>query len=204
MEAEKKTRRERQAETLKKEILDAAIETFQQYGYEKATTKKIAERAEVSEGTLYYYFENKRDILITLFKLLIENLTVNLKFVSSEKDDITKLLSKGMAHQYELNKSLPIMTLFLHEARLDPEVQEIFAKMMESVRESAVNIFKHLEQNGMIRKVNHKTMALLMSIIGIGYMVLFEIGDSALTEIPLRKLTDEFAHILTLGLLPEK
>ena len=72
MQTKKPTRRERQAELLKKEILEAALEVFKEYGYEKATTKKIAERAEVSEGTLYNYFENKRDILLNLFQIIKE------------------------------------------------------------------------------------------------------------------------------------
>ena len=72
MKTKKPTRKERQAELLKKEILDAALVVFKEYGFEKATTKKIAERAEVSEGTLYNYFKNKRDILISLFKIIKE------------------------------------------------------------------------------------------------------------------------------------
>jgi len=202
VETKKPTRRERQAELLRKEILEAAVKVFKEYGYEKATTKKIAKEAEVSEGTLYYYFENKRDILITLFKTLIENITINLVQVSSDNDDITKILSKGIAHQYEQINTLPIITLFLHEARLDPEVQSIFSKMMVSVRESAANLFKQLEVKGKIKKVNHEKMALLMSLVGIGYMTLFETGDTDLIDIPLEKLTDDFAHILVDGLIP--
>ena len=203
METKKKTRRERQAEQLRKEILEAAITVFKQNGYEKATTKKIAKEADVSEGTLYYYFENKRDILITLFKILIENITANLnKVPTASNEDLSKLLSKGMAHQYKQINYLSILTLFLHEARIDPEVKEIFSGMMSYVRESAANLFKQLEKDGKIRKMNHETMAILMSIIGIGYMTLFETGDSDLTKIPLKKLTDEISVILVNGVKP--
>lgn len=203
METKKLSRRERQAETLKAEILEAAVKTFEQYGYEKATTKKIAEEAEVSEGTLYYYFENKREILITLFNKLIESLTTNLAHVSAENDDITHVLSKGMAHQYKQVKNLPIMTLFLHEAKHDEVVKEIFFRMISSVRESASNLLEHLGDSGKIRKVDYKTLALLMSLIGIGYMTLFETGDNVLTKKPLNSLTDEISNILINGLLPQ-
>ncbi len=200
MEAQKLSRRERQAEILKKEILDAAVKVFKQYGFEKATTKKIASEAEVSEGTLYYYFENKRDILITLFKILIENLTTNLVQASEDKGDITNVLSKGLAHQYSQINALPIITLFMHEARLDPEVRKIFSKMISTVRESGAKLIKQLERDGKIRAVDHKKMALLMSLVGIGYMTLFETGDKELTHIPIEDLTDDFAHILVTGL----
>lgn len=204
MEIKKQTRRERQAEMLRTEILEAAVKSFQKYGYEKATTKKIAEEAEVSEGTLYYYFSNKREILITLFKQLIENLTTNLTQVASANDDITNLLSSGMAHQYQQIDKLPIMTLFLQEARLDPEVREIFLDMMESVRESAALLLQRLGDNGKIKKVDYNNLALLMSLIGIGYMTLFEIGDHDLAKHTVRKLTDSFANVLVSGLSPEQ
>jgi len=202
MDEKKLTRRERQAELLKKEILEAAVETFKQYGYEKSTTKKIAKTAEVSEGTLYYYFKNKRDILITLFQILIENINTNLGLVLSDNDDITKLLSKGMTRQYEQINTFPIITLFLHEARLDPEVKKVFSEMIALVRESGVNLLKELENKGKIRKINHETVALLMSLAGIGYMALYETGDKFLTKLPLSKLTDEFAQVLVNGLMP--
>jgi len=202
MNEEKKTRRERQAEQLKSEILEAAVKTFTQFGYEKATTKKIAKEADVSEGTLYYYFQNKREILITLFKILIDNINSNLVKVSSDSDNLNTMLSKGMAHQYSQINSLPILSLFLHEAGIDPEVKEIFSQMMLTVRTSATNLLKHLEEQGKMKKVNHENVALLMSLIGIGYMTLIESGDSYLTKIPLNKLTDDFAQILVSGLNP--
>lgn len=204
MEKEKLTRRERQAELLKKEILEAAVKVFKENGYEKATTKKIARAAEVSEGTLYYYFENKRDILITLFKILIENITSHLIHVTDRKEDISKMLSKGMAQLYGQINTLPILTLFIHEAKLDPEVNKIFAEMMGSVREYATNLFRELEKSGKIRKVNYKSMGLLMSLIGVGYMTLFETEDASLISTPLNTLTDEFANILANGLIPKK
>ena len=204
MKTKELTRRERQAEQLKKEILEASITVFKQYGYEKATTKKIAKEADVSEGTLYYYFENKRDILVTLFKILIEKINLNLVEVSTGKDNLTNILSKGMARQYSQINTLPIMTLFLHEARLDPEVHKIFSEVIKSVRESAKSLLGQLEKEGKIRKMNNDNMALLMSLIGIGYMTLFETGDIELTSRPLDKLTDALALILVQGINPEK
>ena len=70
--------------------------------------------------------------------------------------------------------------------------------------QSTVLLLKQLDKGGKIRKVNPETMALLMSLIGIGYMTLFETGDRDLTQIPLKKLTDDFAQILVNGLTPEK
>lgn len=46
------------------DIMEAARAVFETKGYEDALISEIAERAEVVEGTIYRYFDNKRDLLI--------------------------------------------------------------------------------------------------------------------------------------------
>ena len=45
------------------DIIEAARGVFSDHGYENASMAAIAERAGVVEGTIYKYFENKRDLL---------------------------------------------------------------------------------------------------------------------------------------------
>jgi len=53
-------------ETAKKEaILEAAMEEFATYDYELASINRIIEKADLTKGSLYYYFDNKEDIYIT-------------------------------------------------------------------------------------------------------------------------------------------
>ena len=46
------------------DIMEAARAVFETKGYEDALISEIAERAEVVEGTIYRYFDNKRDLLV--------------------------------------------------------------------------------------------------------------------------------------------
>jgi len=202
----KLSRRERLGEILKKEILDAAAQVFNEYGYERATTKKIAAKAEVSEGTLYYYFDNKRDILMSLFKILIDNVTENLNLLalSNDKTDIVGIFSDIMKRQLSFNSAFPILTLFLHEARIDPELQKSFSDLIQSVRKAAAERFKHMVVKGTIGNVDHEALGLLMSLIAIGYTTLLEAGDGALVHKPVEKLAKEISHIIVDGVRPAK
>jgi AcrR family transcriptional regulator len=204
MKTKKPTRRERQAELLKKEILEAALEVFKECGYEKATTKKIAERAEVSEGTLYNYFENKRDILLSLFKKIKELTFNNLTILPGNEGDISKLLSAIMISQFNKNSIIPIFTLLLQETRLDPKVQKAFYEQNKAMRKSRIDFYKQLEKTGKVRKINAATMAILMSAIAIGYTTLIESGDEELAKVPVNKLANEITDILVNGLAPAK
>lgn len=48
-------------------IIDAAVRVIAKYGYHNAQVSRIAKEAKVADGTIYLYFENKDDILISLF-----------------------------------------------------------------------------------------------------------------------------------------
>ena len=48
------------------QILEAAASVFAEKGYQRATIKEIAACADVSPGTIYLYFKNKRDLLLMI------------------------------------------------------------------------------------------------------------------------------------------
>lgn len=66
-----RARREREKEERRQSILQAAREVFLQKGFYNATVDSVAERAEVSKGTVYLYFESKETLLA---HLLLEGL----------------------------------------------------------------------------------------------------------------------------------
>jgi len=59
-------RRRRRIARRRQEILAAAARVFASKGYAAATTREIADKADVAEGTLYNYFGGKRDILLAI------------------------------------------------------------------------------------------------------------------------------------------
>ncbi|MEH7367101.1 TetR/AcrR family transcriptional regulator, partial [Priestia megaterium] len=51
-----------------KQIIDAAVVVIAENGYHNAQVSKIAKQAGVADGTIYLYFKNKEDVLISLFQ----------------------------------------------------------------------------------------------------------------------------------------
>ncbi|OOG67692.1 TetR family transcriptional regulator [Sinorhizobium sp. A49] len=64
--------RARQKADRNRRILDAAALLFREVGYDSARIEDIAERAEVSVGTFYNYYENKGDILVATVSMEVE------------------------------------------------------------------------------------------------------------------------------------
>jgi TetR/AcrR family fatty acid metabolism transcriptional regulator len=75
-----------------KKILDAAIRVFGQKGFFNARISDIAKEAQVADGTIYLYFNNKYDILLTLFEEEIGKLIVQIKEAIAEEEDPRKML----------------------------------------------------------------------------------------------------------------
>ncbi len=49
-------------------IIDAAVEVFAERGFRGARISDIAKSAGVADGTIYLYFRNKEDLLLTIFE----------------------------------------------------------------------------------------------------------------------------------------
>ncbi|WP_366924551.1 TetR family transcriptional regulator [Metallumcola ferriviriculae] len=49
-------------------ILQAAVKVFAQKGFHRSRVSQIAEQAGIGDGTVYLYFHNKEDILVSLFQ----------------------------------------------------------------------------------------------------------------------------------------
>lgn len=63
---EKLSRREREKQVRKEEIIDAAEKIFCEKGFEKASMDEIAKEAQFTKRTLYQYFINKNDLFFAV------------------------------------------------------------------------------------------------------------------------------------------
>ena len=81
-----------------KQIIDAAVVVIAEYGYHQAQVSKIAKQAGVADGTIYLYFKNKEDILISLFEEkmgeFVGKIEVGINSVESASDKLAVLIQK--------------------------------------------------------------------------------------------------------------
>jgi TetR/AcrR family transcriptional regulator, fatty acid metabolism regulator protein len=60
-------------------ILKAAVKVFARKGFHETKVAEIARSAGVADGTIYLYFKNKEDLLISVFEEHIDRLNCQLK-----------------------------------------------------------------------------------------------------------------------------
>ncbi|MEN8188539.1 MAG: TetR/AcrR family transcriptional regulator [Thermodesulfobacteriota bacterium] len=73
-------------------ILTAATKVFAKKGFFNARISDIAKEAKVADGTIYLYFNNKFDILISVFEEEIGSLIEQVKKLIAAEDDPQKML----------------------------------------------------------------------------------------------------------------
>ncbi|MFH2094828.1 MAG: TetR/AcrR family transcriptional regulator [Bacteroidota bacterium] len=78
-------RKEREKEQRRNDIVDAAEQVFFTKGYENATMDDVAEKAELSKGTLYLYFRNKEDLHYAIILRGLEKVNSLIREEYSEK-----------------------------------------------------------------------------------------------------------------------
>src|SRR6185437_11946267 len=67
-EREDGRRRRLAPEARRTELLDAALAAFGELGFGRASLQDVADRAGVTKGAIYHYFESKEQLLIELMR----------------------------------------------------------------------------------------------------------------------------------------
>lgn len=98
-------------------ILDASLDAAARYGLENTTTRHIAERAGISVGTLYHYFDDKEDVYAALQKRMTDELVERIRAL------IPRLVRKDIGLVIR-----EILTLFLDELERDGGKPLAFAR----------------------------------------------------------------------------
>lgn len=120
----------------KKKIVDAGYQMFAQKGYFNTNTAEIAKCANVSTGIVYGYFHDKRDILLEVLDLYIENV---FKPIFKMFDSITKPLNFN-----EIISHIVDETVEIH--RKNSEIHEALYSLVSS--DEAVKLkFLNIERN---------------------------------------------------------
>ena len=85
-----------------KKILNAAIKVFGHKGFFNARISDIAKVAKVADGTIYLYFNNKYDILLTLFEEEIGKLILQIREAIALEEDPREMLYIFALHHLKL------------------------------------------------------------------------------------------------------
>jgi len=135
-------------ESKKALILDKALELFATEGYYPTSISKIAEKAGISKGLIYNYFESKEDIIITIIHKGLDDL---FRIFDPNKDGV---LTKDEI-RFFIEQMFDIMRKDLHFWKLyfmifmqPPVLKLVEKKFMELIQASLNMLTNHFMSEG--------------------------------------------------------
>ncbi len=163
------SRRPQQARSrrTRQRILEAAAEAFEERGYDETTTAEIARRARVAVGTVYGYFQDKREILLEILHATVEEIA----------DRIVGGLDPALWRETDPRQSVRgLIELSFKTRRLQPGLQRILwerffkdpavraaMEAIESrVKQAVETLIAHLEEEGRARLVDPSAAAFVI------------------------------------------
>lgn len=119
------SRRERRASVLRRQIVDAAAELFAEKGFHRTTTKDIAMAADVSEGTIYNYFDNKDDLLLGIMEHLYEAEHLDAQLIKALPEDAHEFLESILKyHNVNVAHNSAMLQSVLSEIMVNPQLRQ--------------------------------------------------------------------------------
>ncbi|GAB4075032.1 fatty acid metabolism transcriptional regulator FadR [Barrientosiimonas marina] len=95
------------------QIIEAAVEVIAENGFNASQVAKIANKAGVADGTIYLYFKNKEDILISVFKEkmgeFIKEIASSIQYEDNAEAKLYTLISMHF-HQLAEDHHLAVVT----------------------------------------------------------------------------------------------
>ena len=141
-------------------ILNAAVRIFARYGYFNSKVAQIAREANVADGTIYLYFKNKEDILLSLFEDKMDGIIGDLKTLIGDTQDPFQRLAKFISHHFDLIRRDPdLISVITVELRQS-------AKFMKEYRNDKfreyLDMVEHIVEDGKAAGVVRPEVSSLM------------------------------------------
>ena len=133
-------------EAKRERILDAAVLEIARRGYYGTTVSAIARRAGVADGTIYLYFKNKEDVLVSIFERAMQQFNDQARRIMEEggagaEDKLRRIVA---LHLSLLGEDRDLAVIFQVEFRHTLHILERLSRTR--IREYLALIARVLEQ----------------------------------------------------------
>lgn len=200
------TRKEKRTAARRSQILDAAAKVFAEKGFQKSTTREIADAADVAEGTIYNYFENKDDLLIGLLDRVadVQSRSATLEGTLDEpfEEGFIRMTFEQMG---QVNERLETFSALLPEILITPALRErYYEKILQPL---VIALEEHLQKRvarGEARPLDIALTTRFILSLTHGSVMLLMLGDPVLAQVwqDPNRLAEELIRFCFEGINP--
>jgi AcrR family transcriptional regulator len=181
----------------REQILGAATRVFAEKGFSRATTREVARAADVSEGTIYNYFEDKDALLLAILDRLNETERRAVDFEEGMATDFRGFLEQYLRRRMSLIwENQEVFRAVFSEMLVNAELRDRYLQhVVDPTMKIAEENFRLRMKQGEVREADAPLAMRSVAGAVLGVLVLGLLGDE---EINSR--SDEVPDVLA-GLL---
>jgi len=190
-------------EDTRSRILQAALRLFAAKGYEGTTTKDLAGKANVAEGTLFRYFPNKKAILIEVATRGWVDILTDLLTELSEMGSYKAVAQVMRRRVLRMRENSDLLRVCFIEAQFHPELKDrIQSEVIAKMTDVAEAFFQTAIDRGVYRPMNPKIVAqVFLGMFAIAGFSSETILDSNASPLALQEMAEGIAEIFLNGVL---
>ena len=190
-------------EDIRSRILQAALRLFAAKGYEGTTTKDLAGKANVAEGTLFRYFPNKKAILIEVATRGWVDILTDLLTELSEMGSYKAVAQVMRRRVLRMRENSDLLRVCFIEAQFHPELKErIQLEVIAKMTDVAEAFFQTAIDRGIYRPMNPKIVAqVFLGMFAIAGFSTETILDANASPLALQEMAEGIAEIFLNGVL---
>jgi AcrR family transcriptional regulator len=187
-------------------ILKAALKLFAKQGYDGTTTRDLAERAGVAEGTLFRHFTNKKAILVEVATQgwieILTDLLTELSEMGSYKA-VAQVMKRRMLN---LHQNADLLKVCFMEAQFHPDLREqIQSEVITKMTDVAEAFFETAMAQGIYRRMDAKMVARvflgMFTVAGFSQDTIMSPGSS---PNEMKEMAEGIADIFLNGVLAKE
>jgi TetR/AcrR family transcriptional regulator, transcriptional repressor for nem operon len=146
----------RNPERTRRNLLEAAFEEIHKSGFRGTDLKTILERAGVTKGALYHYFESKEDLGYAVVDEVIAEIGRQkwlrpLQKAENPIDVLAEIILGSSTTPEHIRGGCPVNNLVLEMSPLDEGFRKRLAKQFDDWREAIAGALRRGQQKGLVR-----------------------------------------------------
>jgi AcrR family transcriptional regulator len=162
----------------KRAIVEQAVLTFAEKGFDAASTKEIAQRAGVAEATIFRHFATKEDLLLRLVQPVVSRVVVpaaaeQFERVVAEQDGrIEDILRVVLTERLRvIRRFAPLIRILIQEIPFRPQLQKVLFAQIPAGLGGAMALMQREMEAGRLRREPPARIARWIASLFGGYFI---------------------------------
>jgi len=201
----RQNKKDRLIKQRKEQISDAALTVFSKKGFGEATIPDIAQEAGIAVGTIYNYYQSKRELFIATIENLVFNMPLRNLFEKTTAENFPDTFKSIIQNRLDLSgdSNMPRFLSLMGEVQRDPELKAIYLEQLIQPTMSRIEAFyRTMMQSGKIRRLEPAVIVRAIGGMIIGLVILNNLEGKAspLNQLSQKRVADDLVSFVLYGL----